>query len=118
MKKALTKGYKDRYNEIIDKAGVRAVAHFPWALRDIEDLVRSSFHVLGRDDKRSITPPDQFVYRATHFQVVHPTAPIPLNGLECEVQVLMVRRKTLRPRIIGPKIKGPRKEMPKIKWFN
>ena len=88
LKKALTKAYEDPYNEITDKAGIRIVAHFPWVLRGIEDLVRSSFDVLDYDDKRSITPPDKFVYRATHFQVVHPMAPSPLKDLECEVQVL------------------------------
>ena len=88
MAKALTKPYKDSYTEITDKAGVRVVAHFPWALKGLEDLVSSSFCVLECEDKRSITPPDKFDYRATHFQVVHPKAPDLLKGLECEVQVL------------------------------
>ena len=88
LAKALAKRYADPYNEITDKAGVRVVAHFPWALDGLEALVKSSFCILECDDKRLITPPDRFVYRATHFQVTHPTAPNPLRRLECEVQVL------------------------------
>lgn len=88
MAKALTKEYEDPYNEITDKAGVRVVANFPWTIRELENLIGSLFHVLECEDKRSITPPDKFVYRATHFQVVHPTAPNELKDLECEVQVL------------------------------
>ena len=88
LAKALTKKYEDPYTEITDKAGVRVVAHYPWALRGLEDLVKSTFRVLELENKRSITPPDTFVYRATHFQVIYPMAPEPLKSLECEVQVL------------------------------
>ena len=88
MAKALARKGGDPYNEIRDKAGVRIVADLPWALCGLENLVQTSFCVLESDDKRSVTPPDKFVYRATHFQVTHPAAPIQLKGLECEIQVL------------------------------
>ena len=88
MTKAFTKKYKDPLREIRDKAGVRIVAHFPGDLQSLEGLVRSTFTILDVEDKRSITPPDRFDYRATHFQVLYPMAPGRLKGLECEVQVL------------------------------
>ena len=86
--KALAWKGEDPYNEIKDKAGVRVVAELPWMRGELESLVKKSFNVLSTDDKRSVTPPDRFVYRATHFQVTHPVSPDHISDLECEVQVL------------------------------
>lgn len=76
------------YTQIGDKAGARVVVHFPWMLREAEDLVESLFRVLHRDDKREGASPKVFSYRATHFQVVSPAATVELQDKECEVQVL------------------------------
>lgn len=85
--KALAKQYANPYEQIGDKAGVRAVAHFPWEREALDDIVSSSFCVLERDNKRVIEP-DRFGYRATHFQVKHPGAPQEIKDLECEIQVM------------------------------
>lgn len=91
LRKALreSKRYGDPHNEISDRAGVRVIAHYPWVLASLENLVKSLFTVLHCEDKRSITPPDKFVYRATHIQVAAPNSgPGSPEGLQCEVQLL------------------------------
>ena len=91
IRKALErdKGYSDPFNDITDKAGVRVVARYPWLLGDLETLVESRFRVLSHDNKRLSRDPDRFAYGATHFQVaLTSVAANPLEGLQCEVQVL------------------------------
>ena len=91
--KAIKKRYKepdnkDWYNDIIDKAGVRVVAHRLLTLADAEWMVESLFHVMEKEDKRPATPNNVLAYRATHFTVKLKDDSHPLGGLTCEVQVL------------------------------
>ena len=76
------------YDEIGDKAGVRVVVHFPWMLKEAEELVKSLFWVVHIQDKRAKAAPHEFAYRATHFQVTSPAVADILRNKECEIQVL------------------------------
>ena len=88
LKKALRSGYADPYAQIIDKAGVRITAHYPWLVPKLEAMVSETFHVEDVDDKRRGTPVQRLDYRGTHFQVRLLAGPPDLSELTCEIQVL------------------------------
>ena len=53
LKKILRKRHSYSYDDIKDKAGVRVIAHYPWDIDKIENLVQEAFAVSHYDDKRA-----------------------------------------------------------------
>ena len=88
LKKALKAKYEDPYTEIKDKAGVRVVAHYPWDIGRIEDLIQEAFTINDHVDKRTEVSFQTLGYRGTHYEIKHPKGPQEFRNLLCEVQVL------------------------------
>lgn len=85
VRKALLKRYLDPLQDILDKAGVRAVIQYRQHEGAIEALVRERFSVLDRVDKRSELSDDQLGYMGLHL-VVTPKRGDSV-GVPCEIQV-------------------------------
>ena len=88
LKKALNSKYEDPYTEIKDKAGVRVVAYYPWAVADICRLVEDSFMVVSSEDKRAGQALQHFDYKGIHYEIKYVDAPPEYRDLVCEVQIL------------------------------
>ncbi|MGH2750777.1 MAG: GTP pyrophosphokinase [Actinomycetota bacterium] len=91
VKKALRKGYASPWDEIRDKAGVRAVCVYEQGVEDIARIVQELFHVHHHEDKRATIEPNKLDYLGVHFEVSVPKEllrdKISLEGLICEIQV-------------------------------
>ena len=88
LKKVLKRKSSNPYDDIKDKAGVRVVAHYPWDVGRIEELVRQAFTVLHYDDKRAQISFQTLDYRGTHYEVKYEEGPLESRDLLCEIQVL------------------------------
>ena len=88
LKKVLKRKYSDPYMEIRDKAGVRVIAHYPWDIARIEELVQETFTICHHEDKRVGVSFQTLDYRGTHFEVKYDGGPVESCDLLCEIQVL------------------------------
>jgi len=90
VKKAIVKDYADPWNEITDKAGVRAIVETEGALDRLHEAIvdAGSPRVLKVEDRRGTLAPDELGYLGVHLQVL---APRPAggsdDGAECELQL-------------------------------
>jgi len=69
LKKALHKGYRDPYEEIRDKAGVRVVVRFLTDVGKVEEAIGQTFAVCKREDKSDIMDYNEFGYLGIHYEV-------------------------------------------------
>ena len=69
LKKSLKKAYENPYEEIQDKAGVRAVCKYKDFLSPLEEVVRERFIECGYQNKALGLSYDQLGYQAIHFEV-------------------------------------------------
>ena len=88
LKKVLKGKYSSPYDDIKDKAGVRVVAHYPWDVGRIEELIQQGFTVIHHDDKRAALSFQTLDYRGTHYEVKYEEGPSESRDLICEIQVL------------------------------
>ena len=88
LKKALKCEDNDPYSQIKDKCGIRIVAHLPWKIKDICQVIEERFEILSMDDKRVNQALQYFDYKGTHYDVRYPGAPVGLRDIVCEIQVL------------------------------
>ena len=92
VKKVLRKSYVNPYDDITDKAGVRAVVRLSTEVPIVCSVVRDSFHIVKEDNKIESLDPEAFGYLATHFEVRLrdedvSNDQVDLAGLVCEVQI-------------------------------
>lgn len=92
IKKAIRKSYADPWDEIRDKAGVRALTVYERDLGDLRDLITDRFAVKSIEDKRDLLPPNRLDYLGVHLEVEIDASvqlePDPdILGLPCEVQL-------------------------------
>jgi len=88
LKKVLKGKYSNPYDEIKDKAGVRVVAHYPWDVKGIEELIQQEFIVVHYEDKRAALPFQMLDYRGTHYEIKYREELSESRDLICEIQVL------------------------------
>lgn len=92
LKKALRKPYVAPYDEITDKAGVRAVVTYHELLPQMEELIRGTFEVLKHENKALTLKYDELGYQGIHFEIsLREDKVAESNGqyqnLVCEVQL-------------------------------
>ena len=91
LKKALRKGGEDPWEEIRDKAGVRAVVVYDEQVGRVREVIRTCFDVRQEEDKREWLTPETLGYLGVHFQVVLLDRDVEdkpdVKDLECEVQL-------------------------------
>jgi hypothetical protein len=90
VKKALVR--RKTYDEITDKAGVRAAYQYKWQGDVLEDIIENVFVVHKREDKAAEMPPDRLGYLGVHYDVTFrdddERAPaIALDHPACEIQL-------------------------------
>ena len=93
LKKALRGNYADPYNEITDKAGVRAICTYFDDLSLLEKIVIDQFSVQSYENKTVGLEYNQLGYLGIHFEVKLPEDTLisvkkkELSGLVCEIQL-------------------------------
>ncbi|MFI1488051.1 hypothetical protein [Streptomyces sp. NPDC020747] len=90
IKKAYHKGYKDPWEKITDKAGVRIVVPYSSLLDDALDLITSNFTVIRvEDDRKKPGFEDRLQYPRLHVQIRARGEEMDPNGspYQCEVQI-------------------------------
>ena len=88
-KKIFAKGYTNPWQEVTDKAGVRAVVHSKRNVDRLLSQVRSEFgvDVLSAEDKREVLNPALLSYSGIHVQVVAKHESDEYETIECEIQI-------------------------------
>jgi len=90
LKKVIRKQYSNPYEEIIDKAGVRIVVHFPWQMDRVDENIYQSYNVLEKDDKSLALGTNELGYQAIHYLVEFKKDNCPKREFEgkfCEIQL-------------------------------
>ncbi len=92
LKKAMKPKYKNPYDEITDKAGVRVVIPYLSQVEPIGSMISNRFDVVGYEDKRSNLSPNELGYLGVHYEVHLLEADLEnendrCNGLICEIQL-------------------------------
>ena len=64
------------------------MAHCPWDVGKIEELIQQGFTVINYDDKRAALSFQMLDYRGSHYEVKHEAGPSDYQSLICEIQVL------------------------------
>lgn len=67
LDKILRKNYSDPFNQMRDIVGARIVCLFLADLPAVDKIIREKFDVRDHQDKTKEAPPDQFRYRAVHY---------------------------------------------------
>lgn len=88
-KKIFIKGYTNPWEEVSDKAGVRAVVHTQRNVDRLLDQVRLEFgaDLLSVEDKREVLNPALLSYSGVHVQVVAKHKTDDYETIECEIQI-------------------------------
>lgn len=93
VKKAIAKQYRNPYEEILDKAGVRAILTYADELAPAEESVTGALYVVSREDKRTLVDDQSLAYRGTHIEVTLTDEQVRqlgddwFDGKVCEVQL-------------------------------
>ena len=84
LKKAIRKQYADPWDEIVDKAGVRAVVRFIDDVQPVCNAIRATFRVVREESKADELEPNEFGYLGVHFDIIVEDADV---DRQCEIQV-------------------------------
>lgn len=92
LKKAMKPKYKNPYEEITDKAGVRVIVPYLSQVKPIGSMISDRFDVVAYEDKGSNLGPHELGYLGVHYEVHLPEADLQqendrCKGLICEIQL-------------------------------
>jgi ppGpp synthetase/RelA/SpoT-type nucleotidyltranferase len=88
-KKIFAKNYTNPWQQVTDKAGVRAVVDIARNVDQLVERLQGEFDedVVSVEDKREVLDPERLSYSGVHVQVVAQHASNDYEAIECEVQI-------------------------------
>lgn len=88
-KKIFARGYADPWEDVTDKAGVRAVVSSAREVDELQDRIQLEFgsDLLRVEDKRQVTDPAKLAYSGLHVQVIAQHETNDHEAIECEIQL-------------------------------